>query len=85
VRGAGEVVPVYVLSDWSGSHRWTGANRQQFLCGCLSSLAQNLAAIGGHLVIRQGSALQELAKLVKEIGAQAVFFNRESRSLWAPD
>ena len=54
-----------------------GANRQQFLCGCLSSLAQNLAAIGGRLVIRRGSAVEELAKLVNETGAQEIFFNRD--------
>jgi deoxyribodipyrimidine photo-lyase len=77
VRRAEEVVPVYVLSEWSGSHRWTGANRQQFLCGCLSSLAQNVAAIGGRLIIRQGIAVEELTKLVNEIGAQAIFFNRD--------
>ena len=74
---AKEVVPVYILSEWSGSHRWTGANRQQFLCGCLSSLAQNLGAIGGHLVIRRGGTVEELAKLVHETGAQAIFFNRD--------
>ena len=77
VRRAGEVVPVYVLSEWSDSHRWTGANRQQFLCGCLSSLTENLAAIGGRLVIRRGSAVEELAKLVNETGAQAIFFHRD--------
>jgi len=77
VRQAAEVVPVYILSEWSGSHRWTGANRQQFLCGCLSSLAQDLTAIGGWLTIRRGRAVQELAKLANEIGAQALFFNRD--------
>lgn len=77
VRRAAEVVPVYILSEWSGSHRWTGANRQQFLCGCLSSLARNLAAIGGRLIIRRGIAAEELAKLVDETGAQAIFCNRD--------
>ncbi|HVJ57643.1 MAG TPA: deoxyribodipyrimidine photo-lyase, partial [Terrimicrobiaceae bacterium] len=76
-RRAEQVVPVYVLSDWAGSHRWTGPNRQQFLCGCLSSLARNLAAVGGRLIIRRGSAVPELAKLVNEVGAQAIFFNRD--------
>ena len=77
VRQAAEVVPVYILSEWNGSLRWTGANRQQFLCGCLSSLAQDLTAIGGWLTIRRGRAVQELATLANEIGAQAIFFNRD--------
>ncbi|HET9522599.1 MAG TPA: deoxyribodipyrimidine photo-lyase [Terrimicrobiaceae bacterium] len=71
------VVPVYILSDWRGKHHWTGPNRQRFLCGCIASLAQNLEAIGGRLVIRQGEAVKELAKLARETGAQAVCLNRD--------
>ena len=69
VERAATIVPVFVLSTWKGNHRWTGANRQQFLCGCLSSLAQNLAAVGGRLVIRSGKSVEELAKLALETGA----------------
>ena len=71
------VIPVYVLSDWKRSHGWTGANRQQFLCGCLASLDQNLRTIGGQLVIRQGDPVAGLEKLVLETGAEAIFFNRD--------
>ena len=70
-------MPVFVLSTSKGKHRWTGANRQQFLCGCLSSLAQNLGAVGGRLVIRSGKAVEELAKLALETRARAIFFNRD--------
>lgn len=77
VERSANVVPVYVLSDWTGEHRWTGPNRQRFLCGCIASLAQNLAAIGGRLVIRQGETVKELAKLAQEVGAQAIYLNRD--------
>ena len=40
------VVPVYLLSAWEGGHQWCGAARQEFLCGCLASLAKNLEAKG---------------------------------------
>ena len=40
------VVPVYILSDWRGTHHWTGPNRQHFLCGSLESLAKNLETLG---------------------------------------
>ena len=76
-REAGSVIPVYVLSQWEQSHRWTGPNRQQFLCGCLDSLDKNLRTIGGHLVIRQGDAVAELERLAIETGAEAIYFNRD--------
>lgn len=78
VSSSAEVVPVYVLSDWKGrSHLWTGPARQQFLCGCLSSLARNIAQLGGNLILRQGDAEEEIARLVAETGAEALFYNRD--------
>ena len=71
-----QVLPVYIMSDWRLNHRWTGPMRQQFLCGCLKSLADDLKAIGGNLVIRQGDAVEELEKLAIESRAEAIFFNR---------
>jgi deoxyribodipyrimidine photo-lyase len=72
-----EVIPVYILSDWKKNHRWTGPNRQHFLCGCLRSLDANLQAVGSRLIIRQGEALAELEKLATETRAEAIFFNRD--------
>lgn len=73
----GEVIPVYVASDWKGSHEWTGPARQEFLCGSLASLARNLESIGGRLIIRRGDAVAELEKLLGETGATAIFANRD--------
>lgn len=72
-----EVIPVFVMSDWKGDHRWTGAARQNFLCGSLLSLQKNLEAIGGSLIIRRGDAVEELEKLAMETGATAIFANRD--------
>ncbi len=71
------VVPVYILGDWSGSHSWTGPNRQYFLCGALESLAGNLATLEGRLIIRQGQAVAELRKLALECRAVAIHFNAD--------
>jgi deoxyribodipyrimidine photo-lyase len=71
------VVPVYVISGWREQHGWTGPNRQQFLCGCLASLEQNLTHAGGRLVFRRGNAAEELQRLIKETGAEAIFTNRD--------
>lgn len=74
LRSARRVIPVYVLSNWEAAHRWTGANRQHFLCGCLASLAKNLEALGSGLVLREGNAPEALARLAKEAGATALFY-----------
>ena len=71
------VVPVYIASEWQGAHRWTGAPRQEFLCGSLASLSKNLEAKGGRLIIRQGSAEVVLRELARETGAEAIYFNRD--------
>jgi deoxyribodipyrimidine photo-lyase len=71
------VVPVYVQSTWKSDHAWTGPIRQQFLCGCIESLARNLESIGGRLIIRRGDAAAELRKLIIEIGAVALHFHRD--------
>jgi deoxyribodipyrimidine photo-lyase len=75
-RGA-PVIPVYFLSDWSGSHAWTGPNRQHFLCGCLASLARNLETLGGRLIIRRGDPLDGMRKLIRETGAVALYYNAD--------
>lgn len=77
VSFADQIVPVYILSDWKSSHRWTGPHRQQFLCGSLEALDQSLRTIGGRLIIRQGDAFEELERLLRETKATAIFFNRD--------
>ncbi|MDB2673754.1 DNA photolyase family protein [Akkermansiaceae bacterium] len=72
-----EVVPLYILSDWSSDHLWTGAKRQQFLSDCLSSLSGNLEHLGGQLIIRQGDAVSELLRLVDEGEIDAIFYNED--------
>lgn len=71
------VIPVYILSDWNGSHSWTGPNRQHFLCSALESLARNLATLEGRLIIRQGKAVEVLRQLIKESHAVALYYNSD--------
>lgn len=73
----GTVIPVYLLSDWKGSHHWTGSNRQQFLCDCLESLAKNLGTLGGRLIIREGDAVSALEMLIRETAAETIYYNRD--------
>lgn len=76
-NAAKEVLPLYILSDWSKKHSWTGPKRQQFLCECLDSLSKNISHLGGSLVIRQGDAIEELEKLITEEKIEAIYFNRD--------
>jgi deoxyribodipyrimidine photo-lyase len=76
-RDAEQVIPAYVQSTWQGSHRWTGPHRQEFLCGSLAALDGNLRSIGSRLIVRRGDAVEELEKLARETGAEAVYFNRD--------
>jgi deoxyribodipyrimidine photo-lyase len=71
------VVPVYIASTWKRAHNWTGPNRQDFLCGSLSSLASNLETLNGRLIVRSGETVAELRKLAIECGAVAIHFNRD--------
>ncbi len=75
--GGASVVPVYVLSDWTKSHGWTGPHRQEFLCGSLEALAGNLRSIGSTLTLRCGEPVRELVGLAKEVGAAAIYTNRD--------
>jgi len=77
VKSGSRVIPVYLLSTWTSSHNWTGSARQQFLCGCIESLAKNISALGSRLIIRAGRAEVELERLARETGASAVCFNRD--------
>ncbi len=76
-RESAQVVPAYILSTWQRAHQWTGAKRQQFLCGSLASLAGNLEAAGSRLILRTGDARTELERLVKDTEAEALYFNRD--------
>lgn len=77
VADSDAVIPAYIASTWAGAHRWTGSNRQAFLCGCLQSLDGNLQSIGSRLIVRHGDAIEELLKLANESGARAIYTNRD--------
>lgn len=74
-RGA-PVVVLYLLDEVSPGIRPLGAASKWWLHGSLSALADDLASRGASLLLRRGAAETELPKLVREVGADAVFWNR---------
>jgi len=74
-RGAGIVV-LYVLDEESAGIRPLGSATKWWLHHSLVSLGEHLESLGGTFVLRRGAAGNEVPKLVKEVGAGAVFWNR---------
>jgi deoxyribodipyrimidine photo-lyase len=73
------VIPIFILDtrllDPEG--RFMGAMRVRFMLESLRVLARQLAAQGSGLVLRRGEPQTELVQLVRQTGAQAVYWNRD--------
>ncbi|MEU3187798.1 deoxyribodipyrimidine photo-lyase [Streptomyces sp. NPDC006923] len=72
LRGADEVVPLFVLDRGISAAGFDAPNRRAFLAGCLTSLDAGLRERGGRLVIRTGAAVEQVCRVVRECGAQQV-------------
>jgi len=72
----GPVAVLYLLDDVSPGIRPLGAASRWWLHGSLSALAAELEARGGRLTLRSGPAETVLPALVRELHADAVFWNR---------
>ncbi len=79
---AGPVVCVYVLDDDAPKHHVYGGASRWWLHHSLSCLAQSLEARGSKLILRRGDAVEELAKLAKEVSASTIHANRHYEPWW---
>lgn len=79
------VVPVYILDDQSPQHWKRGGASRWWLHQSLLSLDARLQKAGFHpLVYLSGSAGRELDKMIAEMGARGVYWNR-CYEPWAMD
>lgn len=76
VDRAAPIVVLYLLDEESSGIRPLGAARRWWLHHSLESLGGSIATLGGTLVLRHGRAENEVPRLVEELGAGAVFWNR---------
>jgi deoxyribodipyrimidine photo-lyase len=74
---ADQVVPVFVVDRALLDGRPSGPNRRAFLHGALRSLARDLEALGGRLLVREGDPVQVIPALAREAAAGAVFCSQE--------
>jgi deoxyribodipyrimidine photo-lyase len=70
------LVAVYVLDEESKEARPHGGASRWWLDKSLRLLAERIASKGGQLILRKGAAETIIAKLLKETGADAVYWNR---------
>jgi deoxyribodipyrimidine photo-lyase len=76
VERGGPVIPVYVLDDESEGLRPLGGAARWWLHESLHRLAEALEERGTPLVLRRGPAASVIHELLRDTGADAVFWNR---------
>ncbi len=78
----GPVIAVYVLDDEAaGSHAYGGASRW-WLHHSLESLSKSYGARNSRIILRRGDAVEELAKIAEETGADTVHAIRHYEPWW---
>ncbi|MGW7517549.1 cryptochrome/photolyase family protein [Streptomyces sp. NPDC054796] len=72
LSGADEVVPLFVVDQGVRAAGFDAPNRRAFLADCLADLDAGLRERGGRLVVREGDAVAETARVAAETGARDV-------------
>ncbi|GAB2823495.1 cryptochrome/photolyase family protein [Streptomyces daliensis] len=72
LSGADEVVPLFVLDEGVRAAGFDAPNRRAFLADCLADLDAGLRERGGRLVVREGDAVAETARVAAEAGARDI-------------
>lgn len=78
----GPVIAVHVLDDARArTHAYGGASRW-WLHHSLESLSRSFGKRNARIILRKGDAVEELAKIAKETGAETVHANRHYEPWW---
>ena len=72
LRGAREVVPLFVRDRAVERAGFATPNRRAFLADCLADLDAGLRERGGRLVVRSGELVPEVCRVAAEAGADTV-------------
>ena len=78
----GPVLPLYVVEPEYWSLPDTSYRQYCFLKGCVEEIAEDLAALGGQLVIAQGSVVDVLRKIQTEFGQLQLWSHQETGNYW---
>lgn len=77
LAAAEQVVPVFVLDPALLASAYAGEKRLAFLLAGLRSLDASLRQSGSQLIVRQGEPAAQLARLLSETNAGAIFAERD--------
>ena len=77
LRDAASIIPVFILDPRLLNSDKLAPARKQFLFDSLADLDTRLRERGGRLILWRGDPARELAKLVKETQADAVYLHRD--------
>ena len=72
----GPVIPVFIHAPEEEGEWAPGGAQRWWLHHSLEALAGALGTLGSRLILRQGPSLETLETLIRETGADAVFWNR---------
>lgn len=72
----GAIIPVYIHDPESEGKWHHGAASHWWLHQSLQEFSKRFEAKKSRLILRQGDSLAELSKLIKETGANAIYWNR---------
>ncbi len=70
------IVCVYILDDATPGTWKMGAASRWWLSRSLKALSNDIATLGGKLILRRGGVGEALPKLVEDVGASAVYCTR---------
>ena len=76
-RTAKAVVPIFIFDPKILTSRDVSANQVGLMLQDLQALESGVAAAGGRLIFRHGQILDEMADLLRETGADGLFYNRD--------
>ncbi|MEZ5939626.1 MAG: deoxyribodipyrimidine photo-lyase [Hyphomonadaceae bacterium] len=76
VQSAAPLVLLYLLDERSPGVRPLGGAARWWLDKSLRALSEDIGARGGELILRRGSAEDEVNRLIRETGARSVIWNR---------
>jgi deoxyribodipyrimidine photo-lyase len=76
-QNGNRVIPLFILDPLLLSSPFVGSNRVAFLLGGLKALDAALRRRGSYLLLRKGRPLEQLAALMEETGAAAIYAERD--------
>jgi deoxyribodipyrimidine photo-lyase len=77
VTGSDAVVPIFIFDPKMLAAPDVSPGQVAFMIECLRLLEKNIKATGGKLIFRHGPVLDEMSAVLREAGAQALYYNRD--------